>query len=228
MEGILEGIAAFWASLPRPLQAAIILAAGWSAALLARLLISRLLAALKFDRLSERTGFKEFLRKGGVEFSASKLAGVTAYWVILVLSLILSALSLDERILGEFGSRAAEKLPAFFSAGLVMAVGLVLTGFLAKFVSTIARNAGFPNAGLLARAIKWAGFLLTLSISLDQLGVGGNLIGPVFLILLGALALGAALAFGLGCKDMAREAMERFIRAMMERSREGGGEDMEG
>ncbi len=217
-----------WNSLPRPIATLIVLCAGWIAAILLKFLVSKLLSAMKIDRLSERAGFKEFLRKGGVEYSASKLVGVILYWIVLVAAFIVSARTLDVRIVNELGGRIAERLPGIISAFLVIAVGLVLTGFAANFTATIARNAGFPNAKLLARIIKWAGYVFIVSIALDQLGIGGNIIGPVLLVLIGCMALGAAIAFGIGCKDMAREAMDRFVRTLMERSRDGGGEDMEG
>jgi hypothetical protein len=163
-----------------------------------------------------------------MENSVSKLAGAIMFWLVLVTAFIASALALDVRIVNELGSKAAAMLPGILAAALIAAVGLVIVSFLANFTATIARNAGFPNARLLARVIKWAGFLFVVSIALDQAGVGRNLIGPVFLVLLGGITLGGALAFGLGCKEMAREAMDRFIRTLMERGREGNGDDMEG
>jgi hypothetical protein len=228
MDAFFAKVAELWGGLPRPVAAVIVLAAGWGAAILLRLLCSRLLAAMKFDKFSERTGLKEFLRKGGVEYSPSRLVGVILYWIVIIVVLILSALALDVRIVDELSGRIAAQLPAILSAALVTGVGLVLVGFLANFAATISRNAGFPSARLLSRIIRWAGYVFIVSIALDQMGIGRNLVGPVFLIVLGAVALGAAIAFGFGCKDMAREAMDRFIRTMMERSRDGGGGDMEG
>jgi hypothetical protein len=228
MGAFFGSLVGFWNSLPHPVAAILILGFGWLVALFLRLLVSSLLSAIKVDRLSERTGLKEFLRKGNVENSISKLVSVILYWLVLVASFIASALALDVRIVNELGAKAAGMLPGILAAALIAAVGLVIVGFLANFTATIARNAGFPNARLLARVIKWAGYLFVVSIALDQAGVGRNLIGPVFLVLLGGISLGGALAFGLGCKDMAREAMDRFIRTLMERGRDGNGDDMEG
>ena len=45
--------------------------------------------------------------------------------------------------------------------------------------------------------------------ALTQLGIAPELIAPTFLILLGAVALAAAIAFGLGGKDTARELVQK-------------------
>lgn len=44
----------------------------------------------------------------------------------------------------------------------------------------------------------------------------------------GSAAFAAALAFGLGCKDIARDAMLRFLRNLREKGRAEKGPDLEG
>jgi hypothetical protein len=58
-------------------------------------------------------------------------------------------------------------------------------------------------------------------IALDQLGLG-DVVRQTFLIIVGAIALGLALAFGLGGRDRAREAIDRWFR-----SRQGDDRDDE-
>jgi len=93
---------------------------------------------------------------------------------------------------------------------------------------TIARNASFPHAQLLSQVTKFLGFILVFSLTLEQIDIGTTMIASLFQIVLGAVAFGVALAFGLGCKDMARDAMERFLHELKEKSRIGGDSDMEG
>ena len=50
----------------------------------------------------------------------------------------------------------------------------------------------------------------------------------MLLMLFGALVFGLALAFGLGCKDIARSSMERWLRELRERERMTKGTDLEG
>jgi hypothetical protein len=47
-------------------------------------------------------------------------------------------------------------------------------------------------------------------------------------LLFGAVVFGLALAFGLGCKDMARDAATRIVQNLREKRRADGRADLEG
>jgi hypothetical protein len=70
--------------------------------------------------------------------------------------------------------------------------------------------------------------VLVLSLALEQLNLSRSLLTSLFQILFAAAAFGTALAFGLGCKDIARDAMLRFLRNLREKERAEKGSDLEG
>ena len=109
-----------------------------------------------------------------------------------------------------------------------MVVGGILVAFLANFATTIARNAAMPHAALLSRSIKGVGYLIIATVALEQAGLGQTALSTMFLLLFGAAAFGLALAFGLGGKELARGAIERFLRNLRERERGSRGGDLEG
>jgi hypothetical protein len=82
-------------------------------------------------------------------------------------------------------------------------------------VATYCRNVGIGDAGLLGRLAFYAILVFVVLIALDQLGLG-DIIRQTFLILIGAAALGLALAFalafGLGGQRRAAELLERWSR----------------
>ena len=82
----------------------------------------------------------------------------------------------------------------------------MLATLLANFVAGIVRGATGSNVtGSVAQygIIVFAAFA-----ALTQLGIAEELIAPTFLILLGAVALAAAIAFGLGGQGVARQMVE--------------------
>jgi hypothetical protein len=228
MSEIFEAIGGFWRAIPTPLSAILTLIGGWLAAIALRFLVSSFLALVRFDKLSEKTGIAEFLRKGKVSYSPSRLAGVLAYWIVLTLTLIWMSRALDPGIARSLSDRIDEFVPSVFAALFIVIVGAILISFLANFAMTIARNAAVPNARSISRGIKYIGNAIVLTMALEQLGLTSTILGSVFLILFAAVSFGLALSFGLGCKDMAKGAMERFIRNMREREREGRETDLEG
>lgn len=228
MSGFFEALDAFWAALPKPVAAAVVLLAGWAMAIFARFILTRILVLAKFDKMSEKTGFGEFLRKGGVSYSPSKLVGTIAYWAALIVTLILASAELDIAAVNDISKRIFESLTSWLAALLIVVVGAIIVSFLSNFVLTIARNAAVENSRLLAKAIKWAGNILVAALALDQIGLGKSIISGMLGIIFAAIALGLALAFGLGCKDMARDAMQRFMRNLREKGRGTQGTDLEG
>jgi hypothetical protein len=215
-------------ALPGWLIAATTVAVGWLAAGVAKFIITRLLTALHFNQLCERTGACEFLRKGEVAYSPAALVGRGLYWVILIGVFLEAARLLDIAVATEFRNRIVSAMPALLSAVLVLAVGMIVIAFLAGFVRTVTRNAGSPYANLWSRITRWVGVVLVLALAFEQAEIRGSTLAGAIQIVIAAFAFGMALAFGLGCKDIARNAMERLLANLKERHRDASKSDMEG
>jgi hypothetical protein len=217
-----------WATLPAPLAALLILLFGWLAALAIRFIVAKLLLLIRFDSIGAKTGLSEFLRKGNVKYSPSRLAGVIVYWVALLAVFLEVARVLDLDIYLALSSRIVQAVPNIVSGFLIAIVGYLIVSFIANFILTIALNASFPSARFLSRFIKWLGVVIVVTMALEQLGLGRSIIEFIFQISLAAIAFGAALAFGLGCKDMARDMLQKIIRDLREHERSARGPDLEG
>jgi hypothetical protein len=96
---------------------------------------------------------------------------------------------------------------------VVVALVVLLVGaLLATFVATLVRGAsgtarvGDPN--LLATLARTAVLGFAVIIALNQLQIGAAIVNTLFMALVGAVALAAALAFGLGGRDVAGRLIE--------------------
>lgn len=226
MQNVYEAMAGIAAGVPKPLLAAVVLVAGFFGSLFAKALATGILRLIRFDSVSAKTGFSEFLRKGQVSYPPSSLIGILAYWAVLVWALFQISRILDIAIVNAVFDQAVEIVPKLLAALLVSLIGSIIVSFFAKFALTLAGNAALPNARLLSRLIKYGGNILVILIALDQVGLGRSVINSMFVIFFGALMLALALAFGLGCKDIARDAFARFQRTLRERNERGT--DLEG
>ena len=228
MASFFEAVGVFLRSLPSWVRALMVLAAGGGSAYLLRFACWKLLPLIRFDLLCARIGVSEFLRKGQVSRQPSRLVGTFVYGVVLVVTFFQVSRQLDIEVVTSFSSDIAASVPHLLAAFFIVLVGLVVVSFIGNFVMTVARNAAYPHARLVSRAVKIAGIVLVLSLAFDQLNLSRSLITTLFQILFAAAALAAALAFGLGCKDLARDAMQRFLRNLREKERAGKGPDLEG
>lgn len=209
------------------LAALALLILGLLAALGVRLLAARVLELAQFNRICERLGVAEFLRKGQVRYTPARLAGVLTAWAILLCTLLWVLELLGATFVASLLAHLQAVLPIMVAALGVCVIGYILVSFCANVLFTIARNAGFVHADILASAIRWVGTLLVISLAAEQLGVEFRMIGIALQILLAAVAFGLALAFGLGCKDMARDTMQKYLEHLREKQRSSRS-DMEG
>lgn len=217
-----------FSALPPVAGALLTLGLGWAVARLVKFLMPKLLVLLRFDRFSEKVGIAGFLKKGKVRYAPSALAGTLVFWFLMLLVLSRTIARLDSAAAASLSRWASLALPTLLASAIIAAIGAVLVVFLSNVAVTIAVNSAIKGAELIGRGIKLAGFCIVASLALEQLGIATTIVGAIFIILFAAIALGLALAFGLGCKDMAAKFAERTMRELRERNRLRHGTDLEG
>ncbi len=116
----------------------------------------------------------------------------------------------------ELGFEAIAELAQLFLvfAGKVI-IGLIITMigvYLANLAAKTIQASKAAQAHLLATAARIAIIGLAASMALGHLGLAENIINLAFGILLGSLAVGAALAFGLGGREAAARKLEEWLR----------------
>jgi hypothetical protein len=95
---------------------------------------------------------------------------------------------------------------------LVMIIGWLLANFLAEAVLIFIVNAQLGGGRVLAGALRWLVLLFAASVALTQIGIAREMVLLAFGILFGGTVLGLALAFGLGGRKLAEEALESWLR----------------
>jgi small-conductance mechanosensitive channel len=227
-EALKETLQTLWSHLaaffPRLLAMFLILVAGLLAAWLIRWISRRLLLALRFDQISERTGLAGVLQQVGIGGGASALLSRALYWFVLLLFLVLSLSTLNLPATDQLISSLFVYLPNLVVAFVVLTAGVLLANFTEKVVLIAAVNAQYPSAHLLSRGTRYLILVFSVAVALDQLGIGRNIILAAFTIVFSAVALALALAFGLAGKDLARAYLEKRLG----KPRQGEPEEGEG
>jgi len=207
---------AFVLFVPRLVAGTIIFAGGFVVALGARRAIHALLVWVKFDRLSRRSGASEMLLKAEMP-AAELLIAKIIFWIVWI-GLIVSAV--DTLQFAPFQGLVQQFfrfVPRFLVALLVFTLGLLIGNFLWRATLLAAVNAGLPGARLLSGAVRLLVIAIGVVMALEQLGLATAVVLTAFAIMFGALMLGAAIAFGLGGRDAAKQLLERQFKANKER-----------
>ena len=92
-------------------------------------------------------------------------------------------------------------------------MGLVILGvgmFLANVVAKSVQESGRANASLLATAARIVILVLAGAMALRQMDIANEIVNLAFGLLLGAVAVAVALAFGLGGRESAAKLIEEW------------------
>ncbi|MBL8159532.1 hypothetical protein JNJ66_03685 [Candidatus Saccharibacteria bacterium] len=136
------------------------------------------------------------------------------YWAVMlgVISLAVSVLGIPA--LTNFVAAIYAYLPNVFAALLIFLVA----GAVAAAVSTIAMRVlgDTPTGKIVATAVPFVVMGIATFMILDQLGIAETIVTITYAALMGAAALGLALAFGLGGRDVAAQLLGDAYRKGME------------
>ncbi|TLY38412.1 MAG: hypothetical protein E6K60_00995 [Nitrospirae bacterium] len=199
----------FLTLLPNVLAMTIILSVGWGLAWIIAYLAHRVLRMVGLDNLSDHLGVSVALARGGVKSDPSYLVGRAVYWMVLLFAMIAGLSALNLHPFNQFAQSLLAYVPHLLMAILIVMAGYLLSNFVSQTVLIGAVNAGVPPARILAACSRWAVQLIAAAMALEQLGIAGNIVAVGFGITLGGVVLAAALAFGLGAKDLAKEFLEQ-------------------
>jgi len=202
-----------WDLSLRFLTAVVIFVAGWLVATLIKAALVKVLKTLRLDSISEQARIAEFLSKGGIKHTLSEIIGMILYWVIIVGVLISSLNILALTGVSDLLDRILRYLPNVLGAMIVLILGALVSALVASIVRTAAANVGFAQANLLSKVAQVAIIVFAVLIALDALHIASILLSAMNIIL-GSIGLAVALAFGLGCKDIAADFASNLIEKL--------------
>jgi hypothetical protein len=216
LRAVLVQIGAF---LPRLGVALAIVLAGWLIAKALRFGTVKALRALNFHVLTERAGTDEFLQQGGSGKDTADLVGLIVYWLVMLGALIIAFNGLGLSQVTDVLSKVLLFLPKLLVGLLVIVFGLYFARFVGQSVQAWCRGADIGDAELIGRIVRYAIVTFVVLIAIDHVDIGSGLVQQTFLILLGGVVFGLALAFGIGGRDRAAAAIERWFPRVPPRER---------
>jgi len=194
--------------LPRLLSMLVIMAAGFVVAVLLRVLVRRIFGIASFGKYCDSAGLTQMMRKAALPPPVDFL-GQVVFWVVWLVFIVLGIDALGIGALREQIARFFVFLPQIFVAMLVLFVGLLIANFFSRATLLAATNANYPSARLISSLVRLLIILFFVTMALEQIGLGRHVVLIAFSIAFGAMMLGAAIAFGLGGRDVARQILEK-------------------
>jgi hypothetical protein len=190
----------------------VIVVIGWFiSSLLARVTVA-VLRRVKFNQLAERIGVGGFVTRIVPPRDASQLVGDILKWLIRVVVLVVAFAALGIPAFSVVLSQLLLWLPNLAVAIVVLIVGGLAANALAELVRGATAEAGFLNPEVIASVARGAVWAFAIIIAVNQVGIASTLVNTLFMGFVAAVALAAALSFGIGGQKLAGELLEKWYR----------------
>ena len=203
LQPVQDALSTFLSYLPQLIGAIVILIIGYIVAKILQAVVGRVLQSIGFDGWMEKGGIKQFFDRAQTSYTPATVIGRLVFWFVFIIALTMAADALGISQVSAVLGQLIAFIPSIIAAILI----LVLAALLANFVSGIVRGA--TGSGILASVVQYAIIVYAVFAAITELGIAVQLTAPTFLILLGAVALAAAIAFGLGGREVAQEVIQK-------------------
>ncbi|NMA94641.1 MAG: mechanosensitive ion channel [Clostridiales bacterium] len=190
-------------ALPKIFIAIAIIIIGNYIAKIAGRLLENILSSVGTDEILKKviTSEKEDVKK----VSLSKIIGETIRYIILTLFAVEAFNFLEFEILQTVGVGIIAYLPYLISAALILGVAILLGTWVEGLL-----NKKCKGAKLCAPFAKISIIVIAVFMALSQLGLASSIVNAAFIIVVGALAVAFAVAFGIGGRDFAANTLKRL------------------
>ena len=205
----------FATQIPAFAAAFLLLLAGMFMARLLRTIAERLFDRAHLDEYTSKVGINEVLARLGLGKSPAYVLSFLVYWFILFIFIVSAANAVNMTVVSDLLERFVLFLPVVIASLLILFGGLLFARFLSEVVANAASANNVRGGAVLAQTTYVVVVIFSGMTALEQLGLKMTFISAAVQILLGSAGLAAAIAFGIGGKDVASE----IIRDLADRGK---------
>lgn len=203
LQTALDGILGF---LPNLLGFLIILIVGYIVAKIVKAVVSRILQKVGVDRALHQSEAGQYVERVSPGASPAKLIGGVVFWFIFIFVLSAAVGALKIPAVTAFMNKVLAYLPNVIVAVLIFVIAAAIAGAIGALVH---KTMGDTATGKVVRAAVPALVMaIAVFMILNQLKIAPEIVTITYAALIGAVALGTALAFGLGGRRVAERMLE--------------------
>ncbi len=187
---------------PKIVAMVVVLVLGYLVARIVARVAMVLSEKLGLQTAAARSGLADSMQHMGIKRNLPTIVATIVFWLLMCVFIMAAFNILDMPDVSAAMSGVVSFIPKLLVATIVVVVGLLVASFLRGVVATSADRVGLSYAEHLATAFYYVLVLVTFHAALTHLGMNLQLLENMLLIAFGALAVGFALAFGFGGRDV--------------------------
>jgi hypothetical protein len=193
---------------PKLIAALIIFIVGWIVSLGIGKLVAEILSRLGFNKLFEKSAWKEAMDKAELKVFPSDFIGAIFKWILIITTLWIVLIILGYGSFDYFLGGIADLLMRLVVATAIFIIAVVIADISEKIIKVWVKRMGINHADFIGTVAKWSIYIFAGMAVLVQLGIAETLIETLLTGVVATMALAFGLAFGLGGKDAAARAIQ--------------------
>ncbi len=184
---------------------------GWALASLVAWVVRAILRAARFNE-AVRRAFPGWTHDDLHE--PARIASWILFWLLMAFVIVLALDTLGWGIGQAVSERLRDVLPRIVASVLLLLFGVLLAMGLGALTRRFFAGAGFRGARLRGQVVTWVFTFFAVVLALEQLGLAAQFVMALGISIFAAGALALGLAFGLGCRDLARDFVVEYLRSL--------------
>jgi small-conductance mechanosensitive channel len=200
-----RGLERFFEYLPQLVGAIVLLILGVIVAKILQKIVQGALNGVRFDQTLKSTAAGPYITRAFP--SPARFVGRVAYWLVFLIFLSAAVSALNLPVLDKIVNGIYSYIPHIIASVLIFLVAGAISAGSAAFVRTAMGDT--PLSKLISAVIPALTMGIAIFMILDELNIAENIVTITYTALIASAALGAALAFGLGGRDVAAQILSQ-------------------
>lgn len=196
-------LASVLSALPKVLSAAIVLAISFFIGRWVATLIEQILPPLGFDKAIKSLGILPGTASG------SKVAGNIALAAVMIFAAVEAANLLQFEDASHMLRQVIELGSQVLFGGAIIAASVAIANMLSTIIG---KSSGEKSESFAPQVVRYATIALGTAMGLRFMGLANDIITIGFGLVLGAVAVACALAFGLGGREAAGKVLSKWVK----------------
>ena len=202
-DSLQQGLDSLFGFIPNLIGFFLILIVGYFVARIVKTVVSKLLDKVGLDDHLHSGQTGEYVEKVSPGASPSRLIGSVVFWFIFLFVISAAIGALQIPAVTAFMNQVLAYLPNVIVAVLIFVIAGVVAAAVAGLVAKTMGDT--PTGKVVASVVPALVMGIAIFMILNQLKIAPEIVQITYTALIGALALGLALAFGLGGREVAAE-----------------------
>ena len=205
-DSLQQGFDQFFAFLPNILAFLVILVVGYFVARIVKAIVTKALEKLGVDRKLRESDASQYVERVMPGASPSNGVGRVVFYLVFVFFLFSAIGALQIPALTTFMNDVLAYLPNVIAAIAIFVIAAVIAGAAGGGAAKLMGDT--PTGKIVGTVVPALVMVIAVFMILQQLQIAPEIVQIAFAATMGALALGLALAFGLGGRPVAERMLE--------------------